>query len=43
MIMLKTKIVYHQCVIDVVNTMKQLCTLSTTVGIEKNYGTHLNP
>ena len=43
MIMLKTKIVYHQCVIDVVNTMKQLYTLSTTVGIEKNYGRHLNP
>ena len=43
MIMLKTKIIYHQCVINVVNTMKQIFTFSTTAGIEKKYGTHLNP
>ena len=35
MIMLKTKIIYHQCVIDEGNTMKQLFIFSTTVGIEK--------
>ena len=43
MIMLKTKIIYHQYVIDVGNTMKQLFMFSTTVGIEKKYGTYLNP
>ena len=43
MITLKTKIIYHLCVIDVVNTMKQIFTFFTTVGIEKKYGTHLNP
>ena len=42
MIMLKTKIIYHQYVIDVGNTMKQLFMFSTTVGIEKKYGTYLN-
>ena len=43
MIMLKTKIIYHQCVIDEGNTMKQLFMFSTTVGIEKKYRTYLNP
>ena len=43
MIMLKTKIIYHQCVIDVENTMKQLFMFSTTAVIEKKYGTYLHP
>ena len=42
-ITLKTKIIYHQCVIDVGNTMKQLFMFSTTVGIEKKYRTYFNP
>ena len=43
MITPKAKIIYHQCVIDVVNTMKQLIMFFTTVRIEKKYGTPLNP
>ena len=43
MIMLKRSIIYHQCAIDVGNSMKQLFMFSTTVGIEKKYGTYLNP
>ena len=42
-ITLKAKIIYHQSVIDVGNTMKQLFIFSTTVGIGKKYGTYLNP
>ena len=42
MITLKTKIIYPQNMIDVENTTKQLFPFSTTVGIEKKYGTYLN-
>ena len=42
MITPKAKIIYHQCVINVVNTMKQLIMIFTTVRIEKIYGTPLN-
>ena len=42
-IMLSEKAIYHQCVIDVRNTMKHSFMFSTTIEIEKKYETHLNP
>ena len=43
MITLSEKAIYHQCVVDVRNTMKHLSIFCTTVEIEKKYGTLLNP
>ena len=42
MILLNTKTIYHQFVIDAIKIMKQLFMFSITPGIEKKYGKLLN-
>ena len=43
MITPEAKIIYHQCVIDVVNTMKQLIMFFYDCKNRKKYGTLLKP